>query len=55
MDRVAQALPPEHRKTIDDLKRHSDNGDIKAILGVAQAALDRTAELLEEEEESKDE
>ena len=55
---MAQALPPEHRKTVDDLKRHSDNGDIEAILGVARAALDRTAELLVDlktEEETKDE
>jgi hypothetical protein len=58
MDQVASALPPEHRKTVDDLKRHSDNGDIEAILGVARAALDRTAELLVDlktEEETKDE
>jgi hypothetical protein len=51
VDKVAQTLPPEHREIVDSLKKHADNGDVKAILKVAQDALNRTAELLDQKQE----
>lgn len=45
---MASGLPDEHKRTVDKLKEHSDNGDIEAILGVAFDAISKVGLLLNE-------
>ena len=53
MDKVASALPPEFKNEVDKLNKLSDTGDVSGILEMARKALDRTVQILKEEETKK--
>jgi len=53
MDKVASELPLEFKNEVDKLNELSDTGDVSGILEMARKALDRTVQILKEEETKK--